>query len=82
MSATTVKLDGELLRAIATVKSPRQTLSAYVREALQRDLRRQQMREAAETYMNLLRTDAAERDAMDEWETAPLATTPRARRRR
>ena len=82
MSATTVKLDGELLRAIATVKSPRQTLSAYVREALQRDLRRQQMREAAESYMNLLRTNPAERDAMDEWEAASLATTPRARRRR
>ena len=81
MSATTVKLDGELLRAIASVKSPRQTLSAYVREALQRDLRRRQMRDAAETYTNLLRTNAAEREAMDEWEAAALATTPRSRRK-
>ncbi|MBA3964147.1 MAG: hypothetical protein H0X40_19930 [Chthoniobacterales bacterium] len=82
MSATTVKLDGELLRAIATVKSPKQTLSAYVREALQRDLCRQQMREAAESYMHLLRTNSAEKNAMDEWEAAPLATTPRTRRRK
>ncbi len=82
MSATTVKLDGELLRAIATIKPPKQTLSAYVRAALQRDLRRQQMRDAAETYMDLLRNNPAERAAMDEWEGAPLATTPRTRRRR
>jgi Arc/MetJ-type ribon-helix-helix transcriptional regulator len=81
MSATTVKLDGELLRAIATVKPPKQTLSAYVREALQRDLRRQQMREAAETYMNLLRNNPAERAAMEEWEAAPLAKHPRTRRK-
>jgi hypothetical protein len=82
MSATTVKLDGELLRAIAAVKSPKQTLSAYVREALQRDLRRLQMRQAAETYAKLLRTNASEREAMDEWEAAPLATDPRIRRRK
>ncbi|MEO7723450.1 MAG: YlcI/YnfO family protein [Chthoniobacterales bacterium] len=81
MPATTVKLDGELLRAIESVKSPKQTLSAYVREALQRDLRRRQMRDAAETYTKLLRTNAAEREAMDAWEAAPLATTPRTRRK-
>jgi hypothetical protein len=81
MPATTVKLDGELLRAIASVKPAKQPLSAYVREALQRDLRRQQMRTAAETYMSLLRNNAAEREAMDEWEAAPLATTPRSRRK-
>lgn len=81
MPATTVKLDGELLRAIADVKPPKQPLSAYVREALQRDLRRQQMRNAAETYMSLLRNNTAEREAMDEWEAASLATTPRTRRK-
>ncbi len=81
MPATTVKLDGELLKSIAAIKPPRQTLSAYVREALQRDLRRQQMRHAAETYMDFLRDNPAERAAMDEWERAPLATSPRVRRK-
>ena len=81
MPATTIKLDGELLKSIAAIKPPRQTLSAYVREALQRDLRRQKMREAAETYTDLLRNNPAEREAMDEWEAASLATTPRARRK-
>ena len=81
MSATTIKLDGELLRAIAEAKPAKQTLSAYVREALHRDLRRQQMRQAAETYRALLRTNAAERKALEEWEAAPLATAPRRRRK-
>ena len=81
MSATTVKLDAELLSEIASVKPDDQTLSAYVREALQRDVRRQQMRKAGETYMALLRDNAHEREALDEWEVAPLATNPRRRRK-
>jgi len=81
MSATTVKLDAELLSEIASVKPNDQTLSAYVREALQRDLRRQQMRKAGESYMALLRDNAAEREALDEWEAAPLAVDPRRRRK-
>jgi hypothetical protein len=81
MSATTVKLDAELLKAIASVKPRAQTLSAYVREALHRDLRRRQMREAAEKYRALLRNNPAERKALDEWEAAPLATEPRRRRK-
>lgn len=81
MSGTTVKLDGELLRAISMMKPARQTLSSYVREALRRDLRRQQIRDAAETYKNLLRTNLSERNAMNEWEAAPLGITPRSLRR-
>jgi flagellar biosynthesis component FlhA len=81
MSATTVKLDAELLREIASVKPHEQTLSAYVREALQRDLRRQQMRKAAEAYVALLRDNPKEREALDQWEAAPLATNPQARRK-
>ena len=80
MAATTVKLDAELLREISTVKPDEQTLSAYVREALQRDVRRQQMRRAAEAYVALLRDNPKEREALDEWEAAPLATNPRSRR--
>jgi len=81
MSATTVKLDGELLRAIAGVKPAAQTLSAFVREALHRDLRRQQMRQAAEQYRALLQSNPAERKALEQWEAAPLAIAPRRRRK-
>jgi predicted transcriptional regulator len=81
MSATTVKLDADLLEAIAAAKPRTQTLSAFVREALHRELRRQQMRTAAEKYRALLRSNAAERKALDEWEAAALATAPRRRRK-
>lgn len=80
MGATTVKLDEQLLHEIAAVKPRGQTLAAFVRESLQRDLRRQQMRKAAETYVSLLETNAPERQALDEWESAALASDPRVRK--
>lgn len=81
MGATTVKLDAELLREISSVKPDEQTLAAYVREALQRDVRRQQMRRAAEAYVALLRDNPKEREAVEEWEAAPLASNPRSLRK-
>jgi len=81
MSATTVKLDSDLLREIDQMKPATQTLAGYVREALRRDLRRQQMRAAAEKYRDLLLHNAAERKELDEWETARLATVPRRRKK-
>ncbi len=81
MAATTVKLDEELLRDIAIVKPREQTLSAFVREALRSEIRRQQMRDAAEKYQALLRDNAAEREEMEGWERASLATVPTRKRK-
>lgn len=80
MGATTVKLDSVLLSEIAGTKPKNQTLSAYVREALRRDLRRQHLRKAAGIYNSLLREDPVERQLMDEWEAAPLSVEPKQRR--
>ena len=77
MPATTVKLDAELLREIAKVKSPHQTLSAFVRESVQADIRRRKLHAAAETYHRLLLENEGERRALDEWESAPLARPPK-----
>jgi Arc/MetJ-type ribon-helix-helix transcriptional regulator len=77
MPATTVKLDANLLREIARVKSPKQTLSAFVRESLEADIRRRKLRAAAETYQRLLVENEAERADFEEWESAPLARAPR-----
>jgi hypothetical protein len=81
MGATTVKLDADLLKEIAKRKSSGQTLSAFVREAVARDLRRHRLREAAEAYQELLARDPEEMAAMREWEAARLAQSPRRRRR-
>ena len=77
MPATTVKLDVELLREIARVKSPKQTLSAFVRETLQAAIRQRKLRAAAEIYQRLLEENQEEGAAMDEWEAAPLAHAPK-----
>lgn len=82
MSATTVKLEEPLLREIRSVKPRGQTLTAYVREALSRDLRRRKLQQAAEEYRELLDSNADERRELDEWAQAPLATPPRKRRRK
>jgi hypothetical protein len=81
MAATTVKLDSDILEAIAEIKPRDQTLSAYVREVLRRDIQRQQMRSAAEKYRDLLRSNPAECKMLEEWESAPLATVARRRRK-
>src|SRR4051794_24161221 len=61
MSATTVKLESQLLREIAKVKSPSQTLASYVREAVETDLRRRRLRAAAEAYQKFLGQRKTER---------------------
>lgn len=81
MPATTVKLDADLLREIARIKPPQQTLSAFVRETLQADIRRRKLRTAAETYQRLLSENNEERAALEEWEMAPLARAPKRARK-
>ncbi len=63
------------------MKSPKQTLSSFVRESLQADLRRRKLRSAAETYHRLLTENEKERAETDEWEAAPLAKSPRPARK-
>ncbi len=81
MPATTVKLDSELLREISKIKSPKQTLAAFVRESLQRDIERRKLRAAAETYCQLLEENEEERRELEEWEAAHLAAHPKRLRR-
>src|SRR2546428_9746218 len=59
MRAIRVKLDGELLHAIGSIKPRNQPLAAYVREALRRDIERQQIRQAAGIYRKLMRDNPA-----------------------
>jgi hypothetical protein len=67
----------DLLHEIARVKSPRQTLSAFVRESLQADIRRRKLRATAETCQHLLSENEKERAVFEEWESAPLSRSPK-----
>ncbi|MBM4362624.1 MAG: hypothetical protein FJ104_08075 [Deltaproteobacteria bacterium] len=81
MSATTVKLEAALLKEIRSVKPASQSLSAYVREAVERDVMRRKMRDAAERYRALLEEHSEEAADLATWEAAPLATPPREARK-
>jgi hypothetical protein len=81
MRATTIKVEGDLLRELERTKPPSQTLSAYVRSLLERELRRLKMAEAADRYATFLRETPEERAWLDEWANADLTRSPRRRRR-
>lgn len=73
---TTVKLEAPVVRETAAVLEENQTLTAFVREAVLRDVRRRRMRRAVRQYHDLLAGDAAEAKAVEAWEAAPLAAEP------
>jgi hypothetical protein len=78
---TTVKLESPLVREACELLEGKQTLTSFVREAVERDVRRRKMRKAAALYREALAADPAEAKDMDAWEAAPLAApvtrTPR-----
>ena len=82
MSATTIKLEGEVLREILALKAPKQSITDYVRETLMRDARAQRLRDAAIAYKAFLEQNPGETEVLREWENADLAAPPQARARK
>ena len=81
MKATTIKVEGELLRELERTKPPSQSLSGYVRALLRQAVLRRTMAEAADRYAEFLRETPDERAWLDEWASTDLAGPPRRRRR-
>ena len=81
MKATTIKVEGELLRQLERTKPASQSLSTYVRSLLQQEVLRRQMAEATERYAEFLRETPDERAWLEEWANADLARPPKRRRR-
>jgi hypothetical protein len=82
MKATTIKVEGDLLRDLERAKPPAQSVSGFVRAILRQDLARRKMAEAAERYAGFLQETPAERAWLEEWDAADLARPPGKRRRR
>ena len=82
MKATTVKADGELLRAIEEIKPTSQTVSAYVRSVLQRVVDSHRLQEAAVAYRAFVEANPQERHWLLEWDSADLMSSPSAAERR
>jgi hypothetical protein len=76
MKATTVKVDGELLRAIEEVKPPSQTVTAYVRSVLQKAVEKHCLQAAALAYRAFMEAHQEEQQWLKEWDDSDLASTP------
>ena len=76
MKGTTVKIEGELLEGIVGVKATGQSVAAYVRRVLQRDLERRQARAAAAAFKEFVAAHPEEKRWLDQWDGADLASTP------
>jgi len=81
MSATTIKVDGKLLQDIRAIKPPEQSVTSYVREVLEHDIRRQRMAEAGRRYRAFLNEHVDEASLVREWEAARLDQKPQNKRR-
>ena len=73
---TTVKLDGLLVEEVASDLEPGETLTAYVRKAVQYRVQRSRMRKAAEAYRKAAKADPAIAEELESWEQADLAKAP------
>lgn len=73
MSATTVKLESDLVRKASELKQPEQSISAFVRSLIEKEHRDRLLKESAHTYEQFLRDHPGEREAMEVWESAPLS---------
>jgi len=81
MKATTIKLEGELLAELERAKPESVSLSAYVREVLNKDLRRRKLAQAAVSYEEFLAANPEEKSWMREWDEANLTSSPKRGRR-
>ncbi len=82
MKATTIKIENPLLDELNEIRPSKKSLSAYVKEVLEQDVRRKKMREAAEQYGQFLITNPEEKTWLEEWESSDLASPPRRKRRK
>jgi hypothetical protein len=73
MKATTIKIEGDLLEEIESVKPPEQSVTAYVRNVLRKNLDRERARRAGHSYMAFLNERPGEAEWLAEWAGADLA---------
>ena len=82
MKANTIKIEEPILNDIYEVKPKEQSLSAFVREAVTRDIRRRRMAQAATEYLEFLDQSAKESQLLADWESASLELPPKTKGRK
>lgn len=82
MEATTIKIEDPLLGNLKKLVPGEKSLSAFVREVLEQEIRRKSMIEAAEKYVRFIESNAKEGEQMAEWESADLESPPVRKRKK
>jgi predicted CopG family antitoxin len=82
MSATTIKIEDPLLSEIRKIKPEDQSVSSYIKETLEHEIRRKRMSEAAQEYQAFLRENPEEAHSIQDWESAPLQKPARTKKPR
>jgi predicted CopG family antitoxin len=72
MSATTIKLEADLVKKVSALKPKDESISAFVRELIEKEHRARENRASAVVYQQFLEDNPDERAAMEVWESAPL----------
>jgi hypothetical protein len=72
MSATTIKLEADLVKKVAALKARDESISGFVRGLIEREHLARKNKEAAVVYQQFLEDNPEERAAMEGWETAPM----------
>ncbi|MBS0617197.1 MAG: hypothetical protein JSR44_03360 [Spirochaetes bacterium] len=72
MVATTIKIDGEVFEEARQLVRGRQSITSFVRESVQAELKRRKFREAAVQYQEFLRQTPDEVAELELWEAADL----------
>jgi hypothetical protein len=76
MQATTIKIEDPMLSEIKNILPKDQSLSAFIREVLEREIRRRKMIDAGNQYAEFLAGSASEREWLEDWESADLTNAP------
>jgi predicted CopG family antitoxin len=76
MPATTITIDGPMLKELKGLREGDQTLSALVRELLGAEIQRRKMAQAALKYTAFLSENPEEGLDLDAWSSAPLDSDP------
>jgi hypothetical protein len=82
MKATTIKLDGAILRELKEFKEKDQNLTSLVRDLLKAQIHRRKMARAAEEYLAFMSENAAESQELEMWASAPLESDKAVRRKK
>ena len=72
MKATTIKLEGELLKNLTSFCPADVSISAFVRNLLSTAVKKQKMLEAAKKYQAFLEEHPEEKTALELWQEADL----------